>query len=74
MSEMLEGLCDGSTKYIILQAYSKKLDENKAVIHSAFEPLKSPHGKTEEEESKKNIEIEMEQFEERAVTDLKELF
>ena len=27
-----------------------------------------------EEESKKNIEIEMEQFEERAVTDLKELF
>lgn len=74
MSEMLEGLCDGSTKYIILQAYSKKLDENKSVIHSAFEPLKKAHGKAEEEESKKNIEIEMEQFEERAVTDLKELF
>ena len=74
MSEMLEGLCDNSTKYLILQAYSKKLDENKSVIHSAFEPLKKPHGKAEEEESKKNIEIEMEQFEERAVTDLKELF
>ena len=74
MSEMLEGLCDSSTKYILLQAYSKKLDENKAVIHSAFEPLKKVHGKPEEEESKKNIEIEMEQFEERAVTDLKELF
>ena len=74
MSEMLEGLCDNSTKYIILQAYSKKLDENKSVIHSAFEPLKKAHGKAEEEESKKNIEIEMEQFEERAVTDLKELF
>ena len=74
MSEMLEGLCDSSTKYIILQVYLRKLDENKAVIHSAFEPLKKPHGKPEEEESKKNIEIEMEQFEERAVTDLKELF
>ena len=74
MSEMLEGLCDNSTKYIILQAYSKKLDENKSVIHSAFEPLKKAHGKAEEEESKKNIEIEMEQFEDRAVTDLKDLF
>ncbi len=37
---MLERFCDNSIKYIILQLYSKKLDDNKVVIHSAFVPLK----------------------------------
>lgn len=74
MSEMLEGMCDSNTKYLILQTYMKILGGNKAVIDSLFTALKKEHGKPEEEECKKNIKIEMEQFQERAITDIKELF
>lgn len=74
MSEMLEGMCDSNTKCIVMQSYLKNLNENKAVVDTLFIALKKEHGKLEEDECKKNIKIEMEQFQERTITDIKELF
>lgn len=74
MSEMLEGMSDSSTKYIILQSFTKNLNENRAVIDALFAPLKKEHEKSAEEECRKNLQIEMEQFQERTITDIKELF
>ena len=73
MNNILEDMCDKSTNYIIMKTFVDYLDENKKVIEDIFTPLKTSHTKEIEEECKKNINIEMEMFQENILSKIKEI-